>query len=159
MERFEKLKQRVFDFLAAERPDQLLSAMTHLAGSAQLIGLLAMREGLNVELCQTAAWLHDVWLYLYAPLDAEGLAIHAAEGEKLARAFLDDAYSSEEKATVCRMIFNHDFNDQVDDAYSEAMKDADMLSHHINLCKADTGGAPHPRIAPLGEKFGFDVKK
>lgn len=159
MERFEKLKKRVFDFLAAERPDQLLSAMTHLAGSAQLIGLLAMRSGLNVELCQTAAWLHDVWLYLHAPLDEKGLAAHGAEGEKLARGFLDESYSLEEKEIICRMIFNHDFNDRVNDAYSEVMKDADMLSHHINQCKADTGETPHPRIAPLGEKLGFAVKE
>ena len=157
MERFEALKRRVYDFLLAERPDQVCAAMSHLGYSAALAGLLGMRAGLNVELCQTAAYLHDVWLYLHAPLDAEGLKRHAAEGAKLAEQFLDESYSPEEKEIVIRMIFNHDFNEQVDDAYSEVMKDADMLSHHINLCRFDTGEDTHPRVKPLGEALGFAV--
>ena len=158
MERLEKLRERVYAFLAKERPDQVNKAMAHLGYAAALAGLLGMRRGLNVELCQTAAYLHDVWLYLHAPLDAEELKRHAQEGALLVPLYMDEGYTDEEIDIVRRMVYNHDFNDRVDDPYSEVMKDADMLSHHINLCRFDTGEATHPRVKPLGEALGFEVK-
>ena len=158
MERLEALKKNVYAFLAERRPDQVVAAMGHLGYSAALAGLLAMRRGLNAELCQSAAWLHDVWLYLYAPLDAEGLKRHAPEGALLARDFLAEGYAGDEVETICRMIHNHDFNDRVDDPYSEVMKDADMLAHHINLCRFDTGEGTHPRVKHLGRELGFKVE-
>lgn len=158
MERFEQLKEKVYRFLLERRPDQVNKAMSHMGYVAALAGLLGMRRGLNVELCQTAGYLHDTWLYLHAPLDAAGLKRHAAEGAALVPDFMGEAYTAEEIETVRRMIFNHDFNDQIDDSYSEVLKDADMLAHHINLCRFDTGEATHPRVLPLGEALGFQVR-
>ena len=158
MERLEKLKERVTNHLIEKRPDQAAKALSHLGYVAALAGLLGMRRGLNVELCQSAGYLHDVWLSLHAPLDEAGLTRHAAEGSRLVPDFMGEGYTADEVETVRRMIYNHDFNDQADDPYSEVLKDADMLAHHINLCRFDTGEATHPRVKPLGVALGFEVR-
>lgn len=148
-QRFDRLKEKVTCFLMENNPSYAPIGVAHLAYSACLAALLARRRGLNMDIAQTAAYLHDVWLHLHAPYDETTVRLHAHEGAIMASQFMNEMgeYSDEEIAVVCRMIENHDFTSQTDDPMSEIMKDADMLSHYLNASAAGHEDRFNPRAA------------
>jgi uncharacterized protein len=76
----------------------------HLAPVARFAGLLALRLGADREVVELAAWLHD----LAAVRDFATLAVHPAEGARLARTLLAGMGVSSAKAeAVCRCIAAH----------------------------------------------------
>ena len=154
--RLERLKQKVWTILSEGNPAYAPTGYAHLAYSACISSILARKRGLDMELCQTAGYLHDVWLHLRAPYDDETVRAHAAEGAVTAREILRELgdYADGEIETVCRMIANHDFTAQTDDPMSEVMKDADMLSHYLNASAAGREGDFNPRAAQTLRELG-----
>jgi len=148
-QRFDRLKIKVTDFLMEKNPSYAPIGIAHLAYSACLGALLARKRGLDMDIAQTAGYLHDVWLHLNAPYTGETVKLHAHEGALLAERFMREMgeYTEEEMATVVTMIENHDFTSQVDDPMSEIMKDSDMFSHYLNASAAGREGDFNPRAA------------
>ena len=149
--RLERIKAMVLEDLLQVNPEHAAVGYAHSAYVACLGALLARSRGCDMELCQTAGFLHDVWLHERIPYSQADCDAHAAEGAKVARRFLEDTgeYSPEETLTVVRMIENHDFTRQVDDAMSEILKDADMLSHYLNASAVGREGEFDPRAAAV----------
>ena len=138
VQRFERLKKKVTEFLMENNPGYAPTGIAHLAYSACIAAILARKRGEDMDVAQTAAYLHDVWLHLHAPYDEATVKAHAHEGAVMAERFMREMgeYSDDEIGTVVTMIENHDFTAQTDDPMSEIMKDADMLSHYLNASAA-----------------------
>lgn len=147
VQRFDRLKIKVAGFLMENNPGYAPIGIAHLAYSACLGALIARKRGLDMDIAQTAAYLHDVWLHLHAPYTDETVRMHAHEGALMAERFMREMgeYSEDEINTVATMIENHDFTSQTDDPMSELMKDADMLSHYLNASAAGREGDFNPR--------------
>lgn len=148
-QRFDRLKIKVTRFLMENNPDYAPIGIAHLAYSACIGALLARKRGQNMDMAQTAGYLHDVWLHLHAPYDDATVKLHAHEGALLAERFMRETgeYADEEIAVVAQMIENHDFTWQTDDPMSEIMKDSDMLSHYLNASAAGSEDKFNPRAA------------
>lgn len=161
MDRFDRLKVMVVNFLMENNPDYAPIGISHLAYSACLGALLARKRGGDMELAQTAGVLHDVWLHLNYPYDDDICARHAAEGARLAEQLMREhgGYSADEMMTVAKMIEEHDFTAQDNGLMSEIMKDADMLSHYLNASAAGREAQFNPRAAQTLREFGISVAK
>ncbi len=152
--RYDEVKRAALAFLLKRNPDYAPVGIAHTGYVACLSALLARARGLDMEIAQTAAYLHDLWLHWHSPYDAETARRHAHEGALLAAEILREigAYTDNEIAAVSAMIENHDFLDQTDDPMSEVLKDADMLSHYLNASAAGREEAYHQRVRrALGE--------
>lgn len=101
----------------------------HLHGVSDLCALLALKRGLDVELCAVAGMLHDIWSYkvTYSP-------DHAKLGSIEARQILNevDCFCEEEVDIICRSISKHSNKQDIDNEYDEILKDADVLQHYLN---------------------------
>ncbi|MGI6239288.1 MAG: HD domain-containing protein [Christensenellales bacterium] len=159
MARFDDVKARALSFLLDKNPDYAPVGIAHLGYAACLCALIARARGLDMELAQTAGYLHDLWLHWHHPYDAETARRHASEGAILAEGMLREtrAYTDDEIYTVRRMIENHDFTDQTHDGMSEVMKDADMLSHYLNASAAGRECEFHPRAAKVLAELNADL--
>lgn len=149
IQRFDRLKMKVTRFLMENNPDYAPTGVAHLAYSACIGALLARRRGQDMDMAQTAGYLHDVWLHLHAPYDEATVKLHAHEGALLAERFMREMgeYTEDEIGVVIAMIENHDFTVRRDDPMSEIMKDADMLSHYLNASAAGREDEFNPRAA------------
>ena len=65
--RLEKIKRMALEDLLNVNPDYADTGYAHLSYVACLGALLARKRGCDMELCQAAGFLHDVWLHERAP--------------------------------------------------------------------------------------------
>lgn len=146
--RYDEVKKAALTFLLRTNPDYAPIGIAHTGYVACLSALFARMRGLDMEIAQTAAYLHDIWLHWHYPYDEETARRHAHEGALLAREMLGEigAYRAHEIEIIATMIENHDFLDQTDDPLSEVLKDADMLSHYLNASAAGREEAFHKRV-------------
>ena len=82
--RREKINRMALEDLLNVNPDYAATGYAHLSYAACLGALLARKRGCDMELCQAAGFLHDVWLHesaRYSLADCDALA---ADGENLA---------------------------------------------------------------------------
>ena len=61
--RLEKIKRMALEDLLNVNPDYAATGYAHLSYAACLGALLARKRGCDMELCQAAGFLHDVWLH------------------------------------------------------------------------------------------------
>ena len=147
MSRLDEIKRMALGYLLEKNPGYAPVGYAHLCYSACVGAILAHKRGLDMELCQVAGFLHDVWLHERYPYDEATVKAHAHEGALLARRMLGEqgGFTSDEIDTVAQMIENHDFTTQTDDGMSEIMKDSDMLSHLLNASAAGREHEFNPR--------------
>ncbi len=100
----------------------------HLYGVAQCCSILAIRRGLNIELCTIAGLLHDIYSYKFGYVKE-----HAALGTFEAETVLIDLniFTNAEIEIIKNMISNHSDKKHKHDKYSELLKDADLF--HTSL--------------------------
>ncbi|MBN1579257.1 MAG: HD domain-containing protein, partial [Anaerolineae bacterium] len=111
MDRIEQVRQIVDRVLWAQ-PDQQerRAGFIHLYGVAQACALLALRRGVDVELCTIAGMLHDLWSYKSGdPTD------HGPHGAVLACEILTGlgCFAGNEIAIVCEAIAHHSLKGEV----------------------------------------------
>jgi len=107
----------------------------HLEEVAMLCRLIAIKRGLDDEVCRCAGLLHDIWLAQQTfPLKIGVHEKHGYLGSDVARDILkqNGGYPDEIIDIICKMIYNHNDKHIVHDEYSEALKDADVLQHYLN---------------------------
>lgn len=157
MDRLESLRQVIDEILRAQ-PDEeeRRCGFVHLYGVAEACVLLALRRGLDVQLCAVAGMLHDIWTYQTGdPTDHARLG--ALEAERILRD--SGSFTPDEIAVVCEAIFHHRDKETYHDKMSELLKDADVLQHYLYnpaqrvepdeqqrlLCILDELGIEHPK--------------
>ena len=118
----------------------------HLFGVSAFAALLAMRRGLNVELAGVAGLLHDIATYTSGSSED-----HARRSARQARQILDDigVFSPEETDAIGTAIANHSNKGEVQDPFSELLKDADVLQHGLYAATTINPSVRLPRIEAL----------
>lgn len=159
VQRYEILKEQVWNILLRDCTDksQPAKSIVHLTGVAMLGAMIAMKRNLNPEIAQCAGLLHDVWLYVHIPVDAESHRKHGHLGSELAQEILvaSDCFEKEEINLITTMIHHHNDKDISHDTYSEVLKDADALQHFLRDSDYDRKYRYEGRIEKILEEFGI----
>lgn len=129
MNRLEGIRN-IVDKILMEQPDleERRCGYVHLYGVSAICGLLALKRGLDVEICSVAGMLHDIWSYKV------GYSVdHGKLGSIEARKILNEinCFSEEEINIICSSIFSHSNKQDIDNDYCEVLKDADVLQHYL----------------------------
>ncbi|MFL7791017.1 MAG: HD domain-containing protein [Anaerolineae bacterium] len=150
MNRVELVRQ-VVDGILRQQPDveERRCGFVHLYGVAQACALLALKRGLDSELCTIAGMLHDIWTYKTGePRD------HAASGSVEAQKIMSDlgCFTEQEIAVVGTAVLHHSDKGQVHGDLDELLKDADVLQHCLyNTSLKRDGQVPVRLVKVLGE--------
>jgi uncharacterized protein len=108
--------------------DEAFFGVLHLHGVSSLCNLLAMKRGLNCEICSIAGMFHDFWSYKSSnPINHTRLG--SAECIRMMRSL--GCFSNEEIELISRMVLNHSEKEEIGDEYEELLKDAEALFYHL----------------------------
>jgi len=107
-----------------ERPEGYI----HLHGVAQYCGFLAIKRGLDIELCTIIGLLHDIYTYKFKYVKDHAL-LGAIEADNLLRDL--EIFTDEEIEIVTSAIRHHSDKKTEHDEYSELLKDADVLQNSL----------------------------
>lgn len=153
MNRVERIRS-VVDTILAQQPDAVerRCGFVHLYGVAVACGLLALKRGLDPQLCTTAGMLHDIWAYKVGdPTN------HAELGCAEARRLLQDTgeYTDAEISLICEAISNHSSKDHIHGEMSELLKDADVLQHYLYNTSLPRHESHTARLAGILSELGI----
>ena len=157
MSRLEMVRTEVDEILLCQpNVKERRDGYVHLYGVAQNCTLLAIKRGLDIELCTIIGMLHDIFTYKY-----EYVKNHAVLGMDEAEKILQKlgVFSDEEINIVITAIGYHSDKTKKDDKYSEMVKDADLMQ---NSLYDTTFEIKHPkRLKKVLSKLGlkFKIKK
>jgi uncharacterized protein len=129
MDRLEQLRQ-VIDEIVRQNPDfeETRCGFVHLYGVSATCTILALKRGLNLELCSAAGMLHDIWSYKAAYCPEHG-PLGAIEAEKILKA--SGTFTPEEIDVICQAIARHSDKQAIDGDMDELLKDADVFQHFL----------------------------
>lgn len=129
MDRLELLRQ-VIDEIVRRNPDpeEARCGFVHLYGVSAVCLILALKRGLDGELCAAAGMLHDIWNYKVGDCPEHG-PLGAVEAEKILRAL--GSFSEAETSQICEAIARHSDKESVDGEMAELLKDADVFQHYL----------------------------
>lgn len=131
LNRSEKIQAWVVnELLNSKLPNEMRESsiqweLKHSSGVIQMARLLAQKRGVNEELAEIAAGLHDVQVIINGTYED-----HARKGEPIARQLLKNSgqFNKTEVDTICEAIANHsDKNIYSDVPLIELIKDADTF--------------------------------
>lgn len=90
---------------------------------------LALEKNLNMELAGIIGLFHDLSQYVYHTSFQ-----HASRSSQLTKTILEKTktFTTEEMDCITKAIENHSYKDQIDDPYSELIKDADLLARYLD---------------------------
>jgi len=125
----------------------------HLYGVAQNCALLAIKRGLDIELCTIMGLLHDIYTYKFEYVKNHGV-LGAAEAENLLKKL--DLFSEAEIELVKRAVRNHSNKKTKHDKYSELLKDADILQNTIYRSEIEV--KHKDRLKKVFRNFGIRMK-
>jgi uncharacterized protein len=131
MNRLEQIRQQV-DAIIPTQPDaeQRCCGYVHLYGVAQVCVLLAIKRGLDPEICAAMGMLHDIWNY--GPTFTAPHPDHATLGVPEARRILHEcAFSPGEIEQISTAISHHSDKISIHGELDELLKDADVLQHYL----------------------------
>lgn len=108
-----------------ERESSIVWELKHSSGCCQIARILAQKRGLDIEICETAALLHDIFVAI------EGkYSNHAALGAPLAEKLLNEVsgFTPEQVKTIVEAIAQHSQKEVYsDNPYVELVKDVDVF--------------------------------
>ena len=154
MDRLEKIREIVNSILVKNSNiDERHCGFMHLYGVSSFSSLLALKRGLNPELCAVAGMLHDIATY-----KTGNSAEHAKLGSIEARKILNETncFNEEEINIICTAIYNHSDKNKVDNIYDEVLKDADVLQHYLYNTNLKVFEKDKNRLSILLEEVGID---
>lgn len=153
MGRLERLRE-VIDEILRQQPDQVESrcGFVHLYGVAATCAILALKRGLDPELCTTAGMLHDIWAYKTGS-PANHAEFGAAEAERML--IESGNYTDEEILAIRSAILHHSDKQEIHDDMCELLKDADVLQHHLYNTSLPTHEKHTKRLSSLRKELGI----
>lgn len=129
--KFEKVERRVIELLLtsdvpdSEREDSIIFELKHAAGCTQIARILAQQRGLDVEIADVAATLHDISVVVSGTYKD-----HAQRGGPIAEQILREVggFTPAEIQTITQAVAHHSEKDVYSsDPYIELVKDVDVL--------------------------------
>jgi uncharacterized protein len=154
MNRLELIRAEVDEILLSQpNVKERRDGYVHLYGVAQNCTLLALKRGLDVELCAIIGMLHDIFTYKY-----QYVKNHAVLGMDEAEQILVklDVFSKKEIKLLITAIGNHSDKKNKHDKYSEMIKDADVL--HNSFYSNTLEIKHHKRLKKILSKFELELK-
>lgn len=127
----EKVEQKYAQLLIdSDVPDEkrkssIIWELKHSSGCCQIARVLAEKRGLNIEISETAALLHDIYVATTGKYSN-----HAALGGPLAETLLREVggFSPEDIEKIVNAIVHHSEKEiYSDDPYVELVKDVDVF--------------------------------
>jgi uncharacterized protein len=130
MNRLEQIREVVDNILMEQinLEERRCGYYVHLYGVSSTCSLLALKRGVNIELCAISGMLHDISSYKTGDSTE-----HAKLGSIEARKILNEikCFSQEEIDIICSSILSHSNKQDIGNAYDEVLKDADVLQHYL----------------------------
>ncbi len=129
MNRLEQLRL-IIDNIIRDNPDTEDSrcGFVHLYGVSATCTLLALKRGLDPELCSAAGMLHDIWNYQVGDCPEHG-QLGAEEARKILKELA--SFTPQEIDAICTAISRHGDKQSVDGELDELVKDADVFQHYL----------------------------
>lgn len=131
------------------RPDGYI----HLYGVAQNCSLLAVKRKLNVELCTIIGLLHDIHTYKIG-YSKDHAMLGAIEAENFLRDL--EIFNEEEIGIIKTAISHHSDKKTIHDAYSELLKDADVLQNSLYVTSFEV--KHRKRLKKTFKNLGIKIK-
>jgi len=129
MNRLELIRNEIDAILLNQNNvEERRNGYVHLYGVAQCCSILAIKRGLDVELCAIIGMLHDIHTYKFDYVKDHAI-LGATEAENLMKEL--NVFTDEEIEIVRNSIFNHSDKKTKQDKYSELLKDADVLQNSL----------------------------
>lgn len=129
MNLLEQLRQVIDEIVRRNPdPDQVRCGFVHLYGVSAVCLILALKRGLDGEVCAVAGMLHDIWNYQVGDCPEHG-PLGAVEAGKILRK--TGSFSEAEIGLVCDAIARHSDKESIDDEMAELLKDADVFQHYL----------------------------
>ena len=129
MNRLESVRNEIdIILLNQENIDIRPEGYIHLYGVAQNCALLAIKRGLDVELCTIIGLLHDIYTYKIGYVKDHAM-LGALEAENLLRDL--EIFTDVEIETIKTAISHHSDKKTKHDKFSELLKDADLLQNSL----------------------------
>lgn len=130
MNRYEVIKDEVYQILTTNCfASKRKNAFEHLFSVTAMIQYLAKIRHLDLELASIIGILHDLATYKFnSSFD------HANRSAIIARDLMErtNLFTANEIELIFVAIKNHSNKKQIDDNYSELIKDADILVQYLN---------------------------
>lgn len=125
----------------------------HLYAVSSFCNLLALKRGINSELCTIAGMLHDIYTY-----KTGNSTDHAILGSIEARKILNEinCFSDNEIDIICKAIYNHSNKLDIDGIYDELLKDADTLHHYLHNIDTKVAKKEKSRLKNLIKELKID---
>jgi len=115
--------------------------------------MLALKRGLDVELCTIIGLLHDIYTYKVGYVKDHAL-LGSVEAENLLRDL--EIFTEEEIETVRNAIIHHSDKKIKHDKYSELIKDADILQNSLYNKAVETKHGK--RLKKILKSLGVKIK-
>jgi len=125
----------------------------HLYGVAQNCALLALKKGLDVEICTIMGLLHDIHTYKVGYVREHAL-LGAITAENILRDL--ELFTDEEIHVVKTAISLHSDKKTKHDKYSELLKDADLLQNSLYNTTFEI--KHRKRLKKAFKKLGIKIK-
>lgn len=157
----EKVERKVVELLLESKvPDQMRDSsiifeLKHSSECVQVARILAQKRGLNIDLAEVSAALHDIYVIVHGIYKD-----HAKLGAPIAKQILEDigGFTNEEIKTITRAVAHHSEKDiQSDNPYIELIKDADVFA--CSFYKKAEEEYRHIKSPKLFEEYASRVKK
>ena len=154
-ERLEQVRRVVDDILRGQGDEvERRCGFVHLYGVSQACATLALRRGLEVQLCAVAGMLHDISTYQSGDPTDHGRR-SAQEAERILREL--GCFAPAEIAAVCRAISRHRAKGEIDEDVDELLKDADVLQHYLYNPGFAASPVEKPRLESVLAELGVEV--
>ena len=154
MDRLELVRKEI-DEILLNQPDVELRrrGYVHLYGVAQNCSILAIKRGLDIELCSIMGMLHDIYTYKYGYVKEHGL-LGVPDAEKILRKI--NTFTDEEIQIIKYAITYHSDKKTKHDQYSELLKDADVLQNSLYNTSFEIKHVK--RLKKIFKSFGVKMK-
>jgi len=126
--RIETLRSYIDNIIINKERGKFWFVERHMHAVSKFSAMLALKRNLNPEIATIIGLLHDIHTLI-----TDDHIDHAALGAIKAAEILNELniVTAEESEIICNAVKNHSSKGAVDDAYSELVKDADVLTHYF----------------------------
>jgi Predicted HD superfamily hydrolase len=129
-------------------------AVIHLYGVSAVCVMLAVKRGLDPDICAVSGLLHDIYAYRTG-----SYVHHQHSGTEMVRVILKrlGCFTDSEQRLICSAVFHHGDKADVHDAYDEVLKDADVLQPFLYSGANRIFHLALPRLNRMAQEFGLSI--
>lgn len=152
VDRLEKVRKLINNILIEDKVTEEKSGVfAHLYGVSNTCTLIALKRGLNVELCAIIGMLHDISTYKTQYTPDHGI-LGAIEARKILEEI--ELFNENEIEVVCGAISKHSNKYNIDNEYDEVLKDAYVLQHYLYNTSFKVNEKEKDRLSKILSEFG-----